>query len=824
MTELSANIRLRPTRIGFLVDPLDMDSVRKIMRINACLWGGAYNPIIPVFHITPRSWQRDKHEQITGYDFAKGYIRFFEPDVYVEAERGLLEKCGLASLRNERGFDNLVVDLDQFMSTEYQSTNQPSYGQCIFDVLKNVYKNERRFELRDKHHAIISSKDDVFAEACIGVYPDGNESSYLKKAFRDVYKPKAVQSTPETWLKIYAKNFVTPLRVTSHNLEKERLWHHEPIIYIFDPTKSVDIIDLWNLRIEPSPVIPVPINWLGEVSDFLKDLIKDNYRPLKGNPNGIMHHATAEVSRSISEQKFQKIISLISKDLPNGSCSFKQWRNPVWRAPFNDFHGPQYGRIKLTSLEHRKYLSVKEDGFRVTSKLEALSPDFAEKYSGSRFRWANIVVPRGSCNNKIATVFPYNTFDRKWPCLAMMGGEVVGITQEGWVFLQKYKDLEQTVCLLKNDEALIQWFDKNGITAELSEPGRIAKQMLNSLGSLWDLKFVGSKEIIQFLDNVTMQKVERRNDVIVTEKYLGEKTFSAKQLNKVLEGLSKKNYIKIELSNYVKKNVIKLGLEVLCNCCGAKNWYSLDIVDYQVRCERCLKNYDFPQGESKQSWKYKIIGPFAMPNFAAGSYASLLTIRTFSQLSLASDRSNNFSTALNLTSPTGEKCEIDFALWTANESRHNEYGNPHLIIGEAKSFAEEAIKEKDLAQLKIAAGMMPNSFLVISVLKENFSDKEKILLKEFVEWARETTNYQPRHWVILLTGTELFTDFISSTWKKKGEPHSKFSDYDNTRTLSAFSDATLEIYLGMPSYHIWRQENFKEPKIIKKRNEAKRHK
>ena len=60
MMDLSANIRLRPTRIGYLVRPSDRKSVRKVMRVNACLWGGMYNPIIPIFRNTPKEWQEEK--------------------------------------------------------------------------------------------------------------------------------------------------------------------------------------------------------------------------------------------------------------------------------------------------------------------------------------------------------------------------------------------------------------------------------------------------------------------------------------------------------------------------------------------------------------------------------------------------------------------------------------------------------------------------------------------------------------------------------------------------------------------------------------------
>lgn len=88
---------LRPTRIGFLVKPDDSASLRRIFQVCTCLWGGIYSPIIPVSATLPDAWKerhgrRDPHP----IDIANGYMRFFEPDVFVEAEDGLAKQLGLA--------------------------------------------------------------------------------------------------------------------------------------------------------------------------------------------------------------------------------------------------------------------------------------------------------------------------------------------------------------------------------------------------------------------------------------------------------------------------------------------------------------------------------------------------------------------------------------------------------------------------------------------------------------------------------------------------------------------------------------------------------
>src|ERR1700732_3723151 len=89
----AAKLALRPVRIGYLVNPADIESLRKVLQLNACLWGGIYNPIIPMLDRAPKRW-RDRPSTPRGSDITQGYIRFFEPDVIVECEAGLASKVG----------------------------------------------------------------------------------------------------------------------------------------------------------------------------------------------------------------------------------------------------------------------------------------------------------------------------------------------------------------------------------------------------------------------------------------------------------------------------------------------------------------------------------------------------------------------------------------------------------------------------------------------------------------------------------------------------------------------------------------------------------
>ena len=120
MARISGSINLRPTRIGFLVRPADRVSISRIMRWCTCLWGGRFNPIIPVGRY-PACW-REEHKALRKPDreVARDYMLFFEPDVLVEAEPGLAASIGYGAL-DEDSFERQLLSLDALFSSGGES-------------------------------------------------------------------------------------------------------------------------------------------------------------------------------------------------------------------------------------------------------------------------------------------------------------------------------------------------------------------------------------------------------------------------------------------------------------------------------------------------------------------------------------------------------------------------------------------------------------------------------------------------------------------------------------------------------------------------------
>jgi hypothetical protein len=242
MPDISAEIQLRPTRIGFLVRPTNLASVRASMRACACLWGGIYNPIIPMFKRPPKAWKPEIYKGFKGPAIARGYVRFFEPDVYVETEAGLLEEAGLGALRQHRMYPQVITLKKLFEPESGRKWSEPKFGLNVYDVLGHIYKTEQQFVRRDKRESVLvePERGNALTESVFGVYPTSSNLTYIQKGYMDVYKPEKVSANPDIWRRVFLKDTETPLRVTRHGLDTQRYWHHDLILFVFDPSRATD--------------------------------------------------------------------------------------------------------------------------------------------------------------------------------------------------------------------------------------------------------------------------------------------------------------------------------------------------------------------------------------------------------------------------------------------------------------------------------------------------------------------------------------------------------------------------------------------------------
>jgi hypothetical protein len=214
-----------------------------------------------------------------------------------------------------------------------------------------------------------------------------------------------------------------------------------------------------------------------------------------------------------------------------------------------------------------------------------------------------------------------------------------------------------------------------------------------------------------------------------------------------------------KLDDLVKANILRLGIAVSCTHCQKRNWYSLDDPSDTLVCIRCLNSFAFPQGEinpRRTPWHYRVVGPFSVPDFGSGGYATALTFRLFARGLETAGVRITYATGLELRFDQ-LSMEVDYVLWFQRGHIWQDNKEPATLFGEAKSYSEEAFSKKDIDRLWALGRRFPGSFLVLSCLRDKLSKTEKHRIRGLAEWGRlPNADGKPRAPVILLLSSDLF--------------------------------------------------------------------
>lgn len=808
MMTLSASLRLRPTRIGFLVDPTDIISLRRVFQVCTCLWGGVYNPIIPVCSTIPDCWKDHPLPDPEPAELANGYISFFEPDVFVEASAGLSEVIGLP--RTEIGFHRpRIVSLDAFFENGDNQKSGVPFGTDIFHVYRGLYEREFKFVPRHEHRvSIVEAEGSVtpFIEAIFGGFPATGPLAALSQAYADAFSPTRLAATSENWMKVVKEGFRQPLYFTREGIKREPGGWNPPTLFVVDPTSALDLTDLWNIRQFHSEILPVNFSWFQEMKEFLIEFVKVNYRPLPRNPHGVMIHPTIQFARSISQERAEAAAKEAGlTGLSDARWLFKLRYDRIWQTDRDD-HVSRPERARISAASTDLELAVSEDGPDLNCRFASLSPEFASTYGDGTARWVNVLNLKSygyGTASTLALTLPSSFTDGEARRLRL--GEPTIVSREGFVLPQRYKEHREYFRLMTGKEALIDWLGRNGVQAEPSDPGRIADQVVASLEGFWRAGLIADRDTVVLLDEMS-KSVRRFRDGTVEE--FPDRSIEVKRWKDLVQKRANgPGGHGLTLDNFIKAKVFRLGLVLECTHCRKKNWFSIENLREQLTCERCLGSYAFPQGGlnfDRTPWQYRVVGPYSVPDYAGGAYATVLALRVFTHgLGSGHDATLTYATGLNFKIGTEKPFEIDFSFWYRREKMFDLAEEPVLVFGEAKSFAAESFKEKDFERMWKLAEHFPGAFLIFATLKDDLSEVEKAEIGRLANWGRERLpDYRPRAPVIVLTGVELFADwYIEQSWKDRGGQWAKFVEpaYARLDNLWTLAELTQQIYLGLPS-------------------------
>jgi hypothetical protein len=799
MEPITAQINLRPVRVGFLVDPSNRAVLSRIMRHATCMWGGIMCPIIPAMQRVPKIW-RDGARGMSGREIGRGMLRFFEPDIFVETAAGQAAAMGLDTsvLRDQyryRSFASLIrkdiglaADLDLGVSMAH-----------LYDY---HYRTEFQFERRHAPPAYDfaggTSEGSAFFEAAFGQFPKRRDLAYLSSIYRGALAAEQVEPSFDSWHAAITRGADCPLQMTIRDIETRVDRRRDPAIFIFDPLNSHDVIDFWNFRIRKTDVIPVNAHWIAESRDLILKFIRASFRPLPTNPNGIMINAAMHIGRSLDADTIIKALRLDEADLPDGSVSITPWYEAIWKEYDEDYGYPPNRTI--LSVKSRDVQLTPSDGDRASIRFPVQAPDFEAMQRGHGPSWVNVLRIRQYGSDKLAVAMPSAALGGQFGYPSHASRDQF-LTREGHVTFHHYASDEGYADLPKREGAIISWLKTKKIEATPSEAGRIASQVIEAVGGLSRVQLLGERPVVELLDKMARS---RRDWPDGSSDEFQDRTASVKKWEAALGQVHKGGLAGWKtLDAYVEAGAIKLGLTAACPHCGKENWYSLDDIASTISCSRCLKSFPYPQGKPlrRDIWKYRVVGPFATPHYAEGAYSVALTLH-FLRNEIRSMSDFTYATGLNLDTGVS-KLETDFFAWHGSDGIRYAHRDPDMFVGECKSLGTDVFKAKDITRLKELGTALQGAYLVAATLKDELSTDETDRLRKLASWGWRKKVPSP---LIILTGVELFGEGpLSSIWENAGGRRAEImANHRHIFDFRTFADASQQAYLGMSDEEVAR--------------------
>ncbi|MCZ4337640.1 hypothetical protein [Shewanella colwelliana] len=751
-----------------------------------------FNPIIPVFDEVPIWWDKAGWDTKSAKEILNGYIDYFEPDVLVECEPGLGANTGYDSSR--------IIKLNNLL--ERNSDNICMFGQDMFDVYRELFETEYKFQQRFPHSVTMIKAVDELSKrvtACLfGAFHENEVLEYFPQAFKKVFGDAEVTvDGGEALAKIYTDQLIGPLRITNGLLEVQELSFQDPAIFVFDATKPHDLIDFWNLRVlHNSGIVGVPVQWLEEMGDFCKQFIIESHKPRTNNLLNGFIRARIMFARSISEdqgvQLFRKYL------LQTKAPSAQQHWYPSFEQHSTGGAGLMTPKPAMLSFGSKSRDVACTTGTDLT--VEPSLPSFV-KGGGRSYQWAS-VFNLESYYDDVNAIYPVNLRRPSFPKSNLT--QYLIPTTEGLVAFSSPFRREVHLPIHKRAEAIGLWLESENIQSVQSDAGRATNQIIESFEGVYSLWTLANISVLKMLDSIASNSSAR--------------TINAQAFKSRLDSYKRKPDKLFEL--LVNHGVVELGAQIKCKECGHPTWYDLKQLDNVLQCELCRTEYQFPIHNPKRevTWAYRVIGPFALPNFAKGGYAAALSIRFFTVMTeLVTGMQISWSAGRELTYPDNRKIEADYIMLIQRKTEFDRVSAPLLLFGESKTLAAEAFVQKDIDNMKALAKRHPGAALVFSCLKSSLSDNEVAMLRKLALWGRETDPQSGNlnAMVVVLTGLEILQrGVLTMTWNEASDKHRTALEYANKNGglhgVFNLADATQHLYLGLDYYQNWYEDHIEE--------------
>lgn len=781
MAFASIDLESRPIKIAFLVDYNDKKSLKTAVRINSVLWGGEFNPIIPVYKRLPRSLTNfSRYMSYDRHAITNGYLAAFDPDYVVNlssASKQDLDVHGWQFIKEEDIFPSKGLSV--------------SYGISLFEVLDYVKEQEFKYQRIDPPEISdvqFGNRYQLFFGSIFGYYPPKTRRVFLGRYESFGIKKKIANIS--NYLGVYREvhNSIQDLCNYYFTLYGQN-GSNSNVVFLMDATEWQDIVDYINIRATGLNVLPVALQTCAstEIVDLASKFVEKNYR--KYNDNGVYYSTTILKSSNCTDEQHKAFHDSLNvqRGQDEHKMSLQTWIPRIWDSWARNKDGI-----------HDFWLEHKSESFEFANisdfRLKVLLPDFIkEKRFDHKPRFANVIEIRtyGS-EDYPANIFPTN-IERPDRILSLVGAFDWRFSQRGIVYLPNSSRDNIRFHIPKAQDVYDAWQKSVGIKAHTSQPGKLAQHIVKKLGGPNSLDVFASEELIKLLQKLTNAKGETLS--INYDEFRGASRRIANQTKWGGDG-------KDVLERLLHDGVFELGADIECANCGRTTWYKLAEVKERLTCPTCLDEIAVGETSPRDQikWSYRPAGLFRIPDLAQGSYVVVLTLRFFEDI-----QDMTITPRYSFESDDGQY-EADLGVLA--KASWFDGGQIIHLVGECKGFGRREIAQfsnKEINKMKHLGNKKDNSIIVFSTLRRSLTNTDKSRLKGLLYQLREARyKKEGKVELLILTGNELFAKHsLSETWEELGEPHKKFAKKANYLSLFDLCDTTQRLYLDAEGWGEW---------------------
>lgn len=775
-------LQYRPMKIAFLVKEGDIDALVKVAGINTLLWGGIYNPIIPV--------SSNNRKYVTQL------LKVFNVDVLYKVS----DTPEIDAIYKEYPYlrDPSFMGEKIFYEDWHSKKNVLAYldtSNIINLYWEKEFKDSRKSE---KSNCVLidwdaTDKLSSLFSLVFGYFPN---TYNLKKNFRVAFlkglKSHEKKLTSSDNLDKELIKLITPIETTSLELNGSSGCLKEDGIYIGEEDNFTDLINFWNLRASGINIKFLPKNSFAKFKDYIQAHLSILDKIPNRNPSSKESVYVYYQSDPKEISELLRKLHLKNKDFCLSFCSESLWDGLNIRPRSFCFkYERSFANIEKTSDSYNMSFTMPEKKF-LTEGFDPQQSLVVEIKSYSDYLYPNHTLT-------LPYLYQLNEFYSREICF---DPDTLRVNQDGISVIIKTNEDHLQLHPIPYEKIIKEIFKLASYKAETNQSGLLTRQIIssmreeNSLEACRVFKIKGVRTLLRQLKVDTKIKWSEAKKTIWDKgqfkKY--EKLFIEARDKQKLDTQSTINFL-------IKKNILSPKLifwhrfftkrDFKCRNCGLVN-EKIKLINYEdnYSCSYCNHKFSMPQyivediqGVVNDYFTFSKSGLFRKNNNQEGAIPVILSLLTLKRV--LPNGELFYSTAMNLEGDI--KCEIDFCvinIWL------NKF---EIGIAECKSEGKrdenkEDIDEKDLNNLKHLQDKLNelgmDCYIIISKTSATFKKPELTLIKQLKKENRK---------FVLFTNKEL-------------EPYEPYWELEETENLPIKYPHSMEDMYYNSQYIYLREE------------------